>query len=93
MKGACLVALLLASFPVPAIADPKLDALIAAYPDRLASYTDTELVWKDGSRMPIGSAHPNKPFAEMLEQSRHSRPVRHCLSAGDRAVPGAGDRR
>ena len=69
MRIACLTTLLLAGLPVSALADPKLDALIAAYPDKLASYTDTELVWKDGSRMPLGSAHPNKPFAEMLERA------------------------
>jgi D-alanyl-D-alanine carboxypeptidase len=69
MRGACLVALWLASFPISASADPKLDALIAAYPDKLASYTDTELVWKDGSRMPLGNPHPNKPFAEMLDRA------------------------
>ena len=69
MKLACLLASLAIVFPLPASADPKFDALIAAYPDQLASYTDSELVWKDGTRMPRGSARPNKPFAEMLERA------------------------
>ena len=69
MKLACLLVSSALLFPFQACADPKLDALIAAYPDRLASYTDSELVWKDGTRMPLGSARPNKPFAEMLERA------------------------
>ena len=69
MKLACLLAALAIVLPFQAFADPKLDALIAAYSDRLASYTDSELVWKDGTRMPLGSARPGKPFAEMLERT------------------------
>jgi hypothetical protein len=69
MRFSLLVALLLAGFPCSAFADPKFDALIAAYPDKLASYTETELIWKDGSRMPLGSARPDKPFSEKLDQA------------------------
>ncbi len=69
MKLACLLASFAVVFPFQASADPKLDALIAAYPDKLASYTDNELVWKDGTRTPLGKAQPNKPFAEMLERA------------------------
>ncbi len=47
-------------------ADQKLDALIAAYPEQLASYTADELIWKDGTRMPLGSVR--RSFAEMLER-------------------------
>src|ERR1035437_9803724 len=68
MRFGCLVALL-AGFPFSASADSKLDALLAAYPDKLASYTDSELIWKDGSRMPLGSARPDKPFGELLERA------------------------
>ncbi|CAN7718326.1 M15 family metallopeptidase [Bradyrhizobium sp. LjRoot220] len=64
----CFIGLLLASFSAPALADPKLDALVAAYPDTLASYTDSELVWKDGTRMPLGSA-VERPFTEMLDHA------------------------
>jgi hypothetical protein len=49
-------------------ADPRLDALVAAYPEHLASYRGDELVWKDGSRMPLGSATTRRPLAEMLER-------------------------
>lgn len=69
MRLGCLSLLWLAALSSPSFSDPRLDALIAAYPDRLASYTDSELVWKDGTRMPLGSAHARKPFAEMLENA------------------------
>jgi len=69
MRFACLLAALPAAFSCTASADPQLDALLAAYPDKLASYTDSELVWKDGSRMPLGSGRTDKPFAEMLEHA------------------------
>ena len=69
MRLAGLAAILLAGFPCSAAADPRLDALIASYPDKLASYTERELIWKDGSRMPLGSEHANKPFAEMLDSA------------------------
>jgi hypothetical protein len=69
MRCGCLVTFLLAGFPFSASADSRLDALLAAYPDKLASYTDSELIWKDGSRMPLGSAHPDKPLAELLERA------------------------
>jgi hypothetical protein len=69
MRLAGLAAMLLAGFPFSAAADPRLDALIASYPDKLASYTDSELIWKDGSRMPLGSEHASKSFAEMLESA------------------------
>lgn len=69
MKRCCLAALILTGLTFPASADPRLDALVAAYPDRLASYSDDELIWKDGSHMPLGRAHPNMPFAELLDRA------------------------
>ena len=47
-----LAFLCLVMFALPgtsALADSKLDALLAAYPQWLASYSDEELVWKDGT--------------------------------------------
>jgi hypothetical protein len=66
MRFACLLTACLASVPHSALADPKLDALVAAYPDQLASYDGADLVWKDGSRTPIGG-NTKKTFAEMLD--------------------------
>jgi D-alanyl-D-alanine carboxypeptidase len=69
MRFACLVGSLLVCFPFSASADSQLDALLAAYPDKLASYTDSELIWKDGSRMPLGDTRASKPFAELLDRA------------------------
>src|SRR3954451_14430000 len=69
MRLAKLLALLLVLLPGEAVAEPALDALIAAYPDLLSSYTGTELVWTDGSRMPLGDARPNRSFAERLDHA------------------------
>jgi len=69
MKFFHLATLALVSLPLPAFADPRLDALLAAYHDKLASYTDSELVWKDGTHMPLGTLHSARPFAEMLARA------------------------
>ena len=69
MKLAFLLTAFAVMFPFQAAADSRLDALIAAYPDKLASYTDKELIWKDGTRMPLGSAQRTRPFVEMLERA------------------------
>jgi D-alanyl-D-alanine carboxypeptidase len=47
-------------------ADPALDALVAAYPDALAGYDAKDLIWKDGTRMPISDGRPSKTFDQLL---------------------------
>jgi hypothetical protein len=48
-------------------ADPALDALVAAYPDHLAAAEGNDLVWKDGTRMPISDGRSNKTFDQLLD--------------------------
>ena len=48
------------------LADPALDALVAAYPDHLAGYNEKDLIWKDGTRMPISDGRSGKSFDELL---------------------------
>jgi hypothetical protein len=43
-----------------------LDALIRAYPEQLAGYDSTYLIWRDGTRMPLSDGQPHKSFEEML---------------------------
>ncbi|MET0631014.1 MAG: M15 family metallopeptidase [Xanthobacteraceae bacterium] len=50
----------------PALADPALDALIAAYPDRLAGYDQKDVIWKDGTRMTISDGRTGKSFDELI---------------------------
>jgi hypothetical protein len=51
----------------PALADPALDALVAAYPDHLAGYDDKDLIWKDATRMAHSAGAPDKTFQELLD--------------------------
>lgn len=60
------LALLLTSPMHVAYADPALDALVAAYPDHLASHDGKDLIWKDGTRMPVSDGRNNKTFEELL---------------------------
>ena len=43
-----------------------LDALVRAYPDSLAGYDSTDLIWRDGTRMPFSDGRPAKSFSETL---------------------------
>jgi hypothetical protein len=45
-----------------------LDALVRAYPDALAGYDSADLLWRDGTHMPLSDGRPVKSFAEMLRQ-------------------------
>ena len=51
----------------PCSADPALDALVAAYPNHLAGYDKNELIFKDGTRMPIDDGIRGKSFERMLD--------------------------
>jgi hypothetical protein len=90
MRFACLLVVAVATLSFPAYADPRLDALIAAYPDKLASYTDSELVWRDGTRMPLGSTGRTKPFAELLDRPdiRDQFTIPYPLAAAPLQPPG-----
>ena len=64
---AALVALTLSALPVAA--DPMndaLDALVGAYPDHLSGYAGNDLIWKDGTRMPIADGRADKTFERLL---------------------------
>jgi len=45
----------------------SLDALVAAYPDFLASHDGRDIIWKDGTRMPVGPTH--KAFDDKLRHA------------------------
>jgi hypothetical protein len=46
--------------------NPALDALVRAYAQQLAGYDSTDLIWRDGTRMPLSDGQPQKTFEEML---------------------------
>lgn len=45
-----------------------MDALVAAYPEHLARHDGTELVWHDGTVMPLSDGRAGKSFDELLER-------------------------
>jgi D-alanyl-D-alanine carboxypeptidase len=66
LKTSGLALALLVAWVMRAAAGPALDALIAAYPDHLARYDDKDVIWKDGTRMPISNGRTGKTFDELL---------------------------
>ena len=69
MKGGwwsgCVVSIALISAPGFAA---SMDDLLHAYPDALAGFDGTNLIWRDGTRMPVDDGRPDK---DMEEQLRH----------------------
>ena len=45
------------------------DALVRAYPDSLVGSDSTDLIWRDGTRMPLSDGRPPKSFGEMLRHA------------------------
>jgi hypothetical protein len=64
----CLApALVLAAlYAMPALGDPRFDALVKAYPAELAGYDANDLIWKDGTRMPLSDGQRSKTFEQLL---------------------------
>jgi hypothetical protein len=58
----------LVAFSATTLADPALDALVAAYPDHLARYEGNDVIWKDGTRMPISDGRTGKTFDQLLDR-------------------------
>ena len=46
----------------------SMDDLLRAYPDALAGFDGADLIWRDGTRMPVDDGLPDK---SMEEQLRH----------------------
>lgn len=80
-------ALLLVSLADRAAADgAALDALVRAYPEQLAGYDATYLIWRDGTRMPLSDGQPHKTFEETLRHGSILDQIRLPYPAGVSAV-------
>ena len=44
----------------------SIDDLLRAYPDALAGFDGASLIWRDGTRMPVGDGRPDKSMEEQL---------------------------
>jgi hypothetical protein len=83
VRGLALAVLLLAGFAGPATAgEAALDALVRAYPEQLAGYNGTDLIWRDGTRMPLSDGQPHKSFEEMLRRGSILDQIRQTYPAG-----------
>ena len=82
--GVVILALLLLGLVDSAAAenDPSLDALVRAYPQQLAGYDSTDLIWRDGTRMPLSDGQPHKTFEEMLRHGSILDQIRLPYPAG-----------
>ena len=47
----------------------SLDRLVAAYPEFLAGQDGTDLIWKDGTRMPVSDGRTDKSYDETLRHA------------------------
>ena len=68
-----------------------LDALVRAYPDYLAGYDATDLIWRDGTRMPLADGQPARSFDEMLRHGSILDQIRLPYPAGSATAPRAPD--
>src|SRR5260370_37127189 len=59
-----------------------LDALVRAYPEQLAGYDSTDLIWRDGTRMLLSDGQPYKSFQEMLRRGSIVDQIRLSYPAG-----------
>jgi hypothetical protein len=59
-----------------------LDELVRAYPEQLAGYDSTFLIWRDGTRMPLSDGQPYKSFEEMLRHGSILDQIRQPYPAG-----------
>jgi D-alanyl-D-alanine carboxypeptidase len=58
--GVAIVALLRVGYAESAAADrTALDSLVRAYPQQLAGYDSSNLIWRDGTRMPLSDGQPS----------------------------------
>lgn len=80
------VALLLAVVGPTQAAGP-VDALLRAYPDELAGFDGTNLIWRDGTRMPVSDGRPEKSLDEMIRHGSILDQFRFPYPAGAPLLP------
>ena len=72
----------------------SIDDLLRAYPDALVGFDGANLIWRDGSRVPVGDGRPDKTMAEqlrngsILDQLRLTYPAGAPLSSAPQQDPG-----
>ncbi len=69
--------------------EQKAEAIIGAYPDHVAGFDGTFLIWKDGTRMRFGSGQEDKPLDELLDKPDIADMFRWPYSFGASGLPAA----
>ena len=77
--------LLLGASP-PSLA-ASMDDLLRAYPDALAGFDGANLIWRDGTRMPVADGRPDKDMAEQLRNGSILDQLRLPYPAGAPVLP------
>ena len=88
MRRCLTTTLLLFGLPAAGVAGP-MDDLVRAYPEALSGYDGSDLIWRDGTRMPVDDKRPDKSLQEQLAQRFHSRSDAAGLSGGYGVAAGA----
>ena len=93
-RGACVTAITLLFGASTTGAAASIDDLIRAYPDALSAFDGSDVIWRDGTRMPTGDGRPDKSMEEQLragsivDQLRLVYPANAPLLPAPREDPG-----
>ncbi len=77
---------LLLGVPAARAAGP-MDDLLRAYPEALAGFDGTDLIWRDGTRMPVDDGRPDKNPEEQLQHGSILDQMRSIYPAGTALQP------
>jgi hypothetical protein len=64
-----------------------MDGLLRAYPEQLAGFDGTSLIWRDGTRMPVDDGRPDKSPEEQLRNGSIRDQMRETYPGGVPASP------
>jgi len=87
LGGGAALASCATAAPARSVSDAGAARLVAAYPDHLASVEGDTLVWRDGTRMPIGAREPARDFETMLRSATIADQLRQSYVAGPMQGP------
>jgi hypothetical protein len=65
----------------------SIDDLLRAYPDALTGFDGSSLIWRDGTRMPIGELRPEASMAEQLRNGSIREQLRLAYPVGIPLLP------
>jgi hypothetical protein len=85
------IVLLLLTCATAAHAAGPVDALLRAYPEQLAGFDGTYLLWRDGTRMAVDDGRPDKSMAEQIRDGSILDQLRLAYPAGAPIVPPTDD--